>query len=124
MSLFFFFAELNYFLHFLTDNLDLFLDADGLNLGVREPQGRSVSLPHPVQTHSCPQAADCEVFLGAGLGAVGGGAWTHTLLLTVCLLVAGLTCWLELTVGPAAQALTRTGNKGKELIKTRHFNAL
>lgn len=77
------------------------------------PSGQSVRLPHPVQTHSGPQAADCEVFLGAGLRAVGGGTWTHTLLLTICLLVAGLTCWLELTVWPAAQALTGTWNEGQ-----------
>lgn len=79
----------------------------------KTPSGQSVMLPHPIQTHSGPQAADCEVFLGAGLGAVGGGTWTHTLLLTIGLLVAGLTCWLELTVGPAAQALTGTWSEGQ-----------
>lgn len=80
---------------------------------VKTSLGRSVRLTHSIQTHSGPQAADCEVFLGAGLRAVGGRTLTHTLLLTIGLLVADLTCWLELAVWSAAEALTGTWNKGQ-----------
>jgi len=64
--------------------------------------------PHPVQADTRPLTADCEVILGAGLGAERREARTRTLPLTVRLLFAGLTRWLQHTVLTAAQALTRT----------------
>lgn len=69
-------------------------------------------LPHPFQADSRALTADCQVFLGGWLRAKRGEAWTHTLFLTVGLLITGLTWWFKATILSAAQALTRT-DEGK-----------
>lgn len=65
-------------------------------------------LPHPVEADTGALTADGEVFLGAWLGAERREARTHTLSLTVCLLVTTLTRRLKPAVLTAAQALTGT----------------